>query len=551
MSLSLSDFSIYLSNFIDKTNKLNDIILSIKSLNIIKTLHSFTRNNLYKNSLRIAIESFENYDHSYLNSLNPDEIYQAYIEFSNKFNINICRKKKLFLDHNIEQYGIIDYIELLINIPYLPIKIKNELDDFIDGKSSLCVYCGCNMKLQYSNLCYDENSLLYCDFTRQPIQYDNNVLHCLGSRNTHHCNGFDISVDNSSVYFNDLMDKRLEKRIYNDLLNNKYTIDETDLRFIYSVICSNMIPSTIIYYNSIYNDLLYFRNNYSLYSNNYMYKINTLQIMNSHLNQMKRILIAGNKNWKLECNNLIHNTTLEINSELTHFKNTLSLDNNIYFTQNEKDNNIKNHRIKFNDIIASIKNKIELIKKYNTILDHLENISLINDISTIYTYVDTEVYKIYQLLETLEKSTPIENKIPITIVSTFDNNDTCSICLELLYDETIILTTLFNLSGIDHVSSELYSENLVQKNINKKILVDFYNNNYQQFTIILNDINITYHHFEKLIHYLHSENQLKISIEIFKINNCNHLFHKHCLNKWLQINNSCPLCRKDSQKLIF
>lgn len=26
---------------------------------------------------------------------------------------------------------------------------------------------------------------------------------------------------------------------------------------------------------------------------------------------------------------------------------------------------------------------------------------------------------------------------------------------------------------------------------------------------------------------------------------CNHKFHKHCINKWLQINNYCPLCRND------
>ena len=25
--------------------------------------------------------------------------------------------------------------------------------------------------------------------------------------------------------------------------------------------------------------------------------------------------------------------------------------------------------------------------------------------------------------------------------------------------------------------------------------------------------------------------------------NCNHIFHNKCLSEWLEVNNSCPLCR--------
>ena len=545
MSLTFSHFSRYLTSFTNKINILNNIILSVKSKNIIQMLWKSTKKNLYRNSLRIAIQSFENNDHSYLNSLNPDEVYNAYIEFSNKFNISICKKNKII--HNIEQYGIYDYIEILINIPYIPIKIKNELTDFIDGYSSLCVYCNCNMKLQQSNRCYD-NSQIYCDFTREIIPPDSNTLHCLGGKNTHHCNGFDISLENSSVYFNDLMDKRLEKRIYNVFETNNYTIDEIHLRFIYSVICSNMIQSTIIYYNSIYRDLSYLRLHPNIYSNRELYLYNTDHLMQSHLNQMKRILIAVNKNWKLECDKLIIDTEKYIHCILNDFKKTLSLDANIYFTQIEKDTSIINHRIQLSDLITTIKNKIEFIRNYNTILEHLENISVSSNITTLYNSVDIQVYRIYELIEILEKSTPIEQKLPITIVSSIDSNSNCSICLDTLHNEELLLMQLFNQSGIDPTSSELYANKLNESDITLSQLINYYHHNNHQFISILNSIDIINYHLENLKLYLQNDyNQLDIiPTVIFKINYCNHLFHKECLNKWLQITNNCPICRTDT-----
>jgi thiol-disulfide isomerase/thioredoxin len=37
-------------------------------------------------------------------------------------------------------------------------------------------------------------------------------------------------------------------------------------------------------------------------------------------------------------------------------------------------------------------------------------------------------------------------------------------------------------------------------------------------------------------------------IDNIKITNCNHKFHKHCLDEWLKYNNSCPYCRSEINK---
>ena len=33
--------------------------------------------------------------------------------------------------------------------------------------------------------------------------------------------------------------------------------------------------------------------------------------------------------------------------------------------------------------------------------------------------------------------------------------------------------------------------------------------------------------------------------DVVKLKNCNHIFHKECIDKWIKINRTCPVCRKD------
>jgi len=33
--------------------------------------------------------------------------------------------------------------------------------------------------------------------------------------------------------------------------------------------------------------------------------------------------------------------------------------------------------------------------------------------------------------------------------------------------------------------------------------------------------------------------------DVVKLKNCYHIFHKECIDKWIKINRTCPICRKD------
>ena len=461
MSISLRTYTEFATKFVQSSYQLNTILETNQLKSIIKVINNSTKKNLYKNSLRIAIETFENNDMSYLNCLNDDQVYQACLEFSTKMDFSIVEKSDIINELDL-QYGITDYIEILLTIKNLPENIKIELMKFINKETTLCLFCNSNMELLDCKDCYLESrDQVYCDFSKEMIK--DRVLHCCKSKSVNHINGFDIGVEYIDTYFNDLMDKRLEKRINTTLLEDNYKMDEMDLRFIYSVVCSNMIPSTVIYYNSIYNDLQYIKT--YPYINDEMSK--------THLNHMERILCSGIRDWERETKRIIEINNTNTNNVLIHFKNKLSIDKNIYYTKKEKESSILNYRKELKTLLETLRTNIENIRNYTTVLFNIKKINYNSDITNIYNLCDTEVFIIYDLLETLEDSTPIENKIPINIIDSSNicqiETENCGICLE-----NISLDTNGN---------------------------------------------------------------------IFQITDCKHLFHDYCLNKWLQINNSCPICR--------
>lgn len=62
-------------------------------------------------------------------------------------------------------------------------------------------------------------------------------------------------------------------------------------------------------------------------------------------------------------------------------------------------------------------------------------------------------------------------------------------------------------------------------------------------------LNIKFNHAYKCIHQLHYQKQCCICFNYLTIlsvhgRHCEHLYHKYCLEKWLTIQKTCPLCRK-------
>ncbi|WVZ04520.1 hypothetical protein V8G54_025326 [Vigna mungo] len=85
------------------------------------------------------------------------------------------------------------------------------------------------------------------------------------------------------------------------------------------------------------------------------------------------------------------------------------------------------------------------------------------------------------------------------------------------------------------------------------------NNNYrnlrsnQDSVLIFDSVQNNYDSFERFIIEEKTEDSCSICLEELAIGSrairlphpCSHIFHSHCIKKWLNINHTCPLCRRN------
>ena len=414
MNISFTDFIILSNNLIQIQHKLNNIILKNNLFNCIINWNRNTHNERYKSSIQMILTLYESLDIDNNGYLNYLQLNSLIIQFYIKMNLEYNHHKSLLKEDTIK-YTFIDTITILHNLDNLSISIYNILDDFLNKKITICRHCH---KLLYLTS-WKTDKYTVCNYSYSKTT--NQVLYCSSGKNKYHPNGLYIDINNVDLYFNDLLTRRLETNIYNQIRilqngNNKTKLEE--LQDKYRIICRKLLPQTIIYYSSLKVDL-YYKKNPQLLQQNIIYQG-----------------ILKHNNYNQIITSSINNFNISI-EKMNSFIDTLDIKKNIFSNKISK---------KFQIIILRLQYK-ELYNTIDTNIKHLETLNeLFIDIKMkqdtlnmdimieFYTIIDKTLSKYYESIGTLQLSTPLDTLITYIKKNTMETNSICNICLE---DDTI------------------------------------------------------------------------------------------------------------------
>jgi hypothetical protein len=283
------------------------------------------------------------------------------------------------------------------------------------------------------------------------------ILHC-GKKSEYHPYGFYIDINNNDEYIKDKIKRNLINRIYfklrainsnnldiieNESVNEYYinNLEYTQLKSKYHQFCKNIMERTLEFYinskNDLYSLLEEFRNGDSSPNINISSIIKTKCKIYNYAK-----LLRTNKNWYNDAKKIVNEVSIVLKN-YNKFINEMEPYPFMF-----KNNEIKNKSIL--KLRENNKNHINEIKKNLIKLEKINHISydiLGKDFSKEYfdllENIDILIYKSYESIETLVKSTVNDEMIEYNTLNyeNLENNeeDVCTICQDSLSNEIFIV----------------------------------------------------------------------------------------------------------------
>ena len=422
MDMLLKSFIELYHNLYSATRKLNILVTNNITKDSINNWKNRAQKERGKSSIQIILSLFEDFDNDYRNQIKSTNIDNIIRYFYCKLNLQYIPNIDSY-NYQKEYYSFHDLLYIIRDLSNLPPMVYTIIDDFINNRISICVHCNKLMTLENVSTCYQDNQgEAICDFTLNPV--NNQILHCNSNKSIHHPYGFDIDIKNSTPYFEDLLNRRLENRILTQLEFNKSNSinieDNNHLTLQHQEIIQKMVPTTIIYYNGLLGDL----------TNNWSFHHTTLALLRNKLENYKRI-IKMEKKWDTIITTQINHIDHSLN-DIILLNQSLKIEKNVFNTQEEKNQRIHKVREEFSIFGEILKKQLENSNRLNNLLLDLEiNTTTITDniLDSYYDETDEAINNFYIAIEILELSTPLDSLIPIIKGFNFDL-DICSICLE-------------------------------------------------------------------------------------------------------------------------
>tara|TARA_Y100000991_G_C21964001_1_gene345908 strand:+ start:172 stop:1191 length:1020 start_codon:yes stop_codon:yes gene_type:complete len=306
------------------------------------------------------------------------------------------------------------------------------------------------IRLHKKNKCYDSQNAI-CDFTGETIS-NNDILHC-NKESEYHPYGFDIDIDNNDKYIEDKIKRGVVSKIYLKLReingNNIDIIENEDiheyyqnnlqykeLKNKYHQFCKDIMENTERFYmdskNDLYSIMQSVRNGNNLPSR---YISSAIKIKCKMYNY-KRIL-KTNKNWYVNAKNTFDEIKIIV-KKYEDFINKLEPYPFMFENKEIKENFINKSRNISENYIDELKNKLIKLEKHNDISYEILRKDLFKESVEILEVINNLMYKSYESIEILDKSTVNDEMLEYNIIENGQKNNEdrlCTICQEDLNNE--------------------------------------------------------------------------------------------------------------------